>query len=239
MVYKIAVSGRKGGVGKTTVACGLASVFASQGQRVLVVDLDPQSNTAYVLGTDPTAAGTAQLLLGQPSTPVEALENLHVLPGGPDLTSYGVQSSDPEDLADAVESLDYNVILFDCPPGVEYLERLGLVAADIALVCTNAHPLAVMGAGRVINELDARQQKGRRGARRYALVLSMIDLRRSMDQALDAQLVSAYPHIKRLVVRQDTTLAWASAERVPVMEYDPKCKGAEDLQKIAEWVKDA
>ncbi|MGB3518548.1 MAG: ParA family protein [Elainellaceae cyanobacterium] len=239
MVYKIAVSGRKGGVGKTTVACGLASVFASQGQRVLVVDLDPQSNTAYVLGTDPTAAGTAQLLLGQSSIPVEASENLHVLPGGPDLTSYGVQSSDPEDLADAVASLDYDVILFDCPPGVEYLERLGLVAADIALVCTNAHPLAVMGAGRVINELDARQQKGRRGVRRYALVLSMIDLRRSMDQALDAQLVSAYPHTKRLVVRQDTTLAWASAERVPVMEYDPKCKGAEDLQKIAEWVKDA
>lgn len=96
-----------------------------------------------------------------------------------------------------------------------------------------------MGAGRVINELDARQQKGRRGARRYALVLSMIDLRRSMDQALDAQLASAYPQTKRLVVRQDTTLAWASAERVPVMEYDPKCKGAEDLQKIAEWVKDA
>jgi chromosome partitioning protein len=239
MVYKIAVSGRKGGVGKTTVACGLASVFASQGQRVLIVDLDPQSNTAYVLGTDPTAAGTAQLLLGQSSTPVKALENLHVLPGGPDLTSYGVQSSDPEDLADVVESLDYDVILFDCPPGVEYLERLGLVAADIALVCTNAHPLAVMGAGRVINELNARQQKGRRGARRYALVLSMIDLRRSMDQALDDQLVSAYPHTKRLVVRQDTTLAWASAERVPVMEYDPKCKGAEDLQKIAEWVKDA
>jgi chromosome partitioning protein len=239
MVYKIAVSGRKGGVGKTTVACGLASVFASQGQRVLVVDLDPQSNTAYVLGTDPTAAGTAQLLLGQSPIPVEALEKLHVLPGGPDLTSYGVQSSDPEDLADAVESLDYDVILFDCPPGVEYLERLGWVAADTALVCTNAHPLAVMGAGRVINELDARQQKGRRGARRYALVLSMIDLRRSMDQALDAQLASAYPQTKRLVVRQDTTLAWASAERVPVMEYDAKCKGAEDLQKIAEWLKDA
>jgi chromosome partitioning protein len=160
-----------------------------------------------------------------------------VLPGGPDLTSYGVQSSDPEDLADAVDALDYDVMLFDCPPGVEYLERLGWVAADTTLVCTNAHPLAVMGAGRVMNELDARQQKGRRGSRRYALVLSMIDLRRSMDQALDAQLANAYPHIKRLVVRQDTTLAWAGAERVPIMEYAPKCKGAEDLCQIVEWVK--
>jgi chromosome partitioning protein len=65
----------------------------------------------------------------------------------------------------------------------------------------------------------------------------MIDLRRSMDQALDAQLANAYPHIKRLVVRQDTTLAWAGAERVPIMEYAPKCKGAEDLCQIVEWVK--
>jgi chromosome partitioning protein len=60
-----------------------------------------------------------------------------------------------------------------------------------------------------------------------------------MDQSLDAQLASAYPNTKRMVVRQDTTLAWASAERVPLMEYDPKCKGAEDLQKIAEWIKNA
>lgn len=239
MVYKVAVSGRKGGVGKTAVASGLASVFASQGQRVLVIDLDPQSNTAYVLGTDPTAPGTAQLLLEQTPKPVAALPNLHVLPGGPDLISYGVQSSDPEDLADAVEGLDYDVILFDCPPGVEYLERLGWVAADTALVCTNAHPLAVMGAGRVISELESRQQKGRRGASRFALILSMIDLRRSMDQALDAQLAAAYPQTKRLVVRQDATLAWASAERVPLMEYDPKCKGAEDMQQIAGWIQNA
>jgi chromosome partitioning protein len=236
MAKRIAVSGRKGGVGKTTVACGLASVFASRGDRVLVVDLDPQSNAAYVLGTDPTAPGTAQLLLNQAPDPVEAAANLWVLPGGPDLTSYGVQTADPEDLADVIEPLDYDVVLFDCPPGVEYLERMGWVAADTCLVCTNAHPLAVMGAGRVLNELQARQQKQRRGAQRWALVLSMIDLRRSMDQSLDAQLSGAYPEVQRIVVRQDTTLAWASAERVPVMDYAPKCKGAEDLSFIGEWV---
>lgn len=236
---KIAVSGRKGGVGKTTVACGLASVLASQGDRVLVVDLDPQSNAAYVLGADPTAHGTAQLLLGKAPEPVLALPNLSVLPGGPDLTGYGIQTSDPEDLADVVEGLDYDCIIFDCPPGVEYLERLGWVAADTCLVCLNAHPLAVMGAGRVVNELKVRKQKRRRGADRWAFVLSMIDLRRSMDQSLAAQLLEAYPDVEQMLVRQDTTLAWASAERVPLFEYDAKCKGASDMRKIAEWLFDA
>ncbi|MCY7278559.1 MAG: ParA family protein, partial [Phormidesmis sp. CAN_BIN44] len=116
------------------------------------------------------------------------------------------------------------------------LERLALVAANVALVCTDAHPLAVMGAGRVLSELKLRQQKGRKGASRWALVLSKIDLRRSMDQALDQQLALAYPSIERLIVHQDSALAWAGAERMPLMQYEPTSKGAKDLQAIAKWV---
>ena len=234
--HRIAVAARKGGVGKTTVACGLASVLAHLGHRVLVVDLDPQSNAGYLLGTNPTVAGTAELLSGASPTPLEAAPGLHVLPGGPNLTGHNIQALDPEDLADAVAPLNYDVLIFDCPPGVEYLERLGLVAADVALVCTDAHPLAVMGAGRVLNELNLRQQKGRRGASRWALVLSKIDLRRSMDQALDKQLAKTYPSINRFIVHQDSALAWAGAERVPLMQYDPNSRGATDLQVVAEWV---
>jgi chromosome partitioning protein len=233
---RIAVAARKGGVGKTTVACGLASAMAFQGKRVLVVDLDPQSNAGYVLGVDPTALGTAELLSGNAPKPLEAAPNLHVLPGGPDLTDHNIQTLDPEDLADAVAPLNYDVLIFDCPPGVEYLERLGLVAADVALVCTDAHPLAVVGAGRVLNELNLRQQKGRKGAKRWALVLSKIDLRRSMDRAIDEQLAITYPSIKRLTVHQDSALAWAAAERVPLMQSEPSSKGAKDLMAIAEWV---
>lgn len=233
---RIAVAARKGGVGKTTIACGLASVLASQGKQVLVIDLDPQSNAAYVLGANPTAPGTADLLAGGSPEPLEAAPGLYVLPGGPDLSGHTIQSLDPEDLADIVASMSYDAFIFDCPPGVEYLERLGLVASDVALVCTDAHPLAVMGAGRVLNELKLRQQKGRRGASRWALALSRIDLRRSMDQSLDKQLSTAYPSIKRLMVHQDTSLAWAGAERIPLMQYDASCKGAKDLQAIADWV---
>lgn len=233
---RIAVAARKGGVGKTTVACGLASVLAHQGQRVLVVDLDPQSNAGYLLGADPTAPGTAELLSGNSPTPLEAAQGLYVLPGGPDLTGHNIQALDPEDLADAVAPLDYDALIFDCPPGVEYLERLALVAADVVLVCTDAHPLAVMGAGRVLSELKLRQQKGRKGASRWALVLSKIDLRRSMDQALDKQLAATYPSIERLIIHQDSALAWAGAERMPLMQYEPTSRGAKDLQAIAKWV---
>jgi chromosome partitioning protein len=237
--HRIAVAARKGGVGKTTVACGLASVFAARGQTVLVIDLDPQSNAAYVLGADPTAPGTAELLDEKSPQALQVSQNLFVLPGGPNLTGHSIQSLDPEDLADAVKNFNYDVLIFDCPPGVEYLERLGIVASNITLICTDAHPLAVMGAGRVISELKIRQQKGRRGPDKWSLVLSRIDLRRSMDQALDKQLDVSFPDLKRHIIHQDSNLAWASAERVPLAEYDKSTKGTRDLNVIADWIDNA
>lgn len=233
---QIAIAARKGGVGKTTIACGLASVLSTQGLRVLLIDLDPQSNAAYVLGVDPIAPGTAELLSGKTPLPLEATANLHVLPGGPELGSALIQSLHPEELAEATTSLDYDALIFDCPPGNEYLERLGLVAADTALVVMNAHPLAVMGAARVMEMLSSYQHKGRRSPQHWALVLSQIDIRRSLDKQLIPQIKLRYPQIPQFVVHQDTTLSLAAAEQVPLMQYDAKSRGAVELLNLATWI---
>lgn len=234
----MAVAARKGGVGKTTVACGLASVLSHQGLRTLVIDLDPQSNAAYVLGVDPISPGTAELLTGRLPQPLQATLTLHVLPGGPELGSQRIQSLHPEDLAEAVKSLDYEAIVFDCPPGNEYLERLGLVASNTALVVTNAHPLAVMGATRVLEILEAYRDKGRRGPERWALILSQIDARRSLDKQFASQLAQRYPGISRFTVHQDTALSLAAAEQVPLMDYEIGCRGATELVTVAQWILD-
>jgi chromosome partitioning protein len=204
----------------------------------LVIDLDPQSNAAYVLGVDPIAPGTAELLTGGAVSPLEATQELHVLPGGPELGSQRIQSLHPEELAEAVISLNYDVIVFDCPPGNEYLERLGVVAADVALVVTNAHPLAVIGAERVLEILESYQKKGRRGPGRWALVLSQIDARRSLDKQIAPQLALRYPQIPRFVIPQDTTLSLAAAQQIPLMDYDANCRGATELVALAQWVLD-
>jgi chromosome partitioning protein len=234
--YRIAVAARKGGVGKTTIACGLASIFAAQQKSVLVVDLDPQSNAAYALGVDPSAPGTAELLMGKTPTPLVANEYLHVYPGGPNLNNQALQSLHPEDLADIIDRLPYEVIILDCPPGSENLERFGIVAATIALVVTNAHPFALMGADRVLSTLDTYRQKERRSARIWALVLSQIDERRGLDKTLPSELATMYPDIKHLMVHQDINLSQAGAQQIPIVEYAPKSKAAEELKTIAQWV---
>ena len=234
--YRIAVAARKGGVGKTTIACGLASVFAAQQKSVLVIDIDPQSNAAYALGVDPSAPGTAELLMGETPTPLVANEYLHVYPGGPNLNNQALQSLHPEDLADIIDRLPYEVIILDCPPGSENLERFGIVAATIALVVTNAHPFAIMGASRVLATLDSYRQKERRSAKQWALVLSQIDERRGLDKTLPGELEMMYPDIEHLMVHQDTNLSQAGAQQIPMMEYAPKSKAAEELKTIAQWV---
>lgn len=234
--FCIAVAGRKGGVGKTTIACGIASVLASQQKKVLIVDLDPQSNAAFVIGANPTKPGTASLISGILPTPLSVNPYMSVLPGGPDLMNHEVQSCDQEELADVLKNYDFEVAIFDCPPGNEHLERLALKAADTALVVANAHPLALMGASRVLHELELNKKRQRQGAKEWMLVQSQIDTRRSMDRKFDSDLQEKFPTLNRFIIRQDVQLSNAAADRVPIMDYEPIGRGATDLKKIASGV---
>ena len=147
-----------------------------------------------------------------------------------------IQSLHPEDLADAILKMPYDSVLLDCPPGNETLERLGLVAANLTLVVTNAHPFAIMGANRVMGVLESYRNKDRRGPKDWALVLSQVDERRALDKQLPAQLVQRYSDIQHFTIHQDTNLAQAGAQQVPLMDYAPKSRAAEELILISDWI---
>lgn len=233
---KIAVASRKGGVGKSSITSGLAGLFAQDGYNVLAVDLDPQSNLAFILGADPTAPGTSALLAGEDPEPLEVDDHLYVFPGGPELGRQDIARLDPEDLLDALSHWEgFDVILFDCPPGSQHLERLGIVASTKALVVTNAHPMAIVGAGRVIEDLETRHKKKRKGPTEWAIVANMIDARRSLDKRIEEMLEDLDESIPRFRVRQDIKVSMASAQGVPLISYAPDCNAMQDLEKIQSW----
>ncbi len=231
----VATAARKGGVGKTTIAVGCAALSAHSGKRTLIIDLDPQSNVAFALGVDPRASGAADLLLGLHVKPSSATENLLVLPGGPGLNDHTIASLDPEDLADVVQGLPYDLVVIDCPPGSDHLERLGLVAAHIALVVLDAHPFALGGAYRVIDFINQRRSKERRAPAHCALVQSRIDKRRALDRDLEANLLRTHPGLPIHCVRQDIALATATADRRPI-QPDPQSRGIQDLENLTRWI---
>ena len=113
----VAIAARKGGVGKTAISVGLAHRLVARGRRVALIDLDPQSNVAAMLGGDPVAPGTAELLARQAIEP-QRLHGILVYAGGPSLDDPGlVMRLDPNDLSLALARLAVDVVLCDCPSG--------------------------------------------------------------------------------------------------------------------------
>jgi chromosome partitioning protein len=233
----IAVCGRKGGVGKTTIATGLAAIAAASGKQVLIVDLDPQSNVAFGLGVDPTAPGAAEAILGNPVTPQVCPHDarLHILPGGVALTHPDVLARDPDELAEALRGRPYDVIIADCPPGHEHLERFALVAAQVAVVVMDSHPYALAGAQRVLDVIKDRAQRGKPGPRRWCLVQSKVDPRRSLDRGFTEALDQVFPGETRFLVHQEAALANAQAVQQPITLHAPRVRGVQQLEAILAW----
>jgi chromosome partitioning protein len=133
--------------------------------------------------------------------------------------------------------MDYEAMVFDCPPGNEHLERFAITAASTALVVVDAHPFAIVGATRVLEVLGTRRGKGRKGPERWAFVMSRLDGRRSADRELAQALAEGFPEVPRLDVRQDVALAAATADRIPVMKACPTSRGVADLTSITRWLR--
>ena len=168
----IAIVGRKGGVGKTALALGLAAHYSRAGRRVLLVDLDPQGSTSLALGADATGEHLAAMLAGTAAPDVvQPAENLGLGAYCPNLTA-------PRPLRDALAGLEADLVLMDCPPGHADLDRLALHAADVVLAATEPHRLGIAGAARVLDEA-----RGLRPRPRCALVLGRMDERRGLDRA--------------------------------------------------------
>jgi cellulose biosynthesis protein BcsQ len=162
MPRTVAVLNQKGGVGKTTVTLGLASAGASAGRRVLVVDLDPQGSSTWVLGVDADARATATTGDVLRKAPLDGAivasawsELVDVVPARGDL--QGLEDGKARRLARALDRADldrYEVVLIDCPPSLGNLTVNALAAARHALVVVEPSSLGLRGIGAVADTID-------------------------------------------------------------------------------------
>lgn len=158
----IAILNQKGGVGKTTVTLGLASAAASAGRRLLVVDLDPQASSSWVLGLDPTELATTVVDVVEQSasrihdaiTTSAWSDTIDVLPGSPELQRLEAGPSKRLRKALARVEDDYEAVLIDCPPSLGNLTRSALTASRHALVVVEPSALGLRGIGGVADLID-------------------------------------------------------------------------------------
>jgi cellulose biosynthesis protein BcsQ len=160
--HSVAILNQKGGVGKTTVTLGLASAAAAAGRRVLVVDLDPQASSSWVLGVDPEDGGITVADVLHPGgakaaraiRPSTWTEFVDVLPSTPGLQDHESGTSARLRRALEVVADDYEAILVDCPPSLGNLTRNALTAARHAVVVVEPSALGLRGLGGVADAID-------------------------------------------------------------------------------------
>lgn len=164
----VAVLNQKGGVGKTTVTLGLASAAMAAGRRVLVIDLDPQGSSSWVLGVDPETAvvsvGDVLAAKAKSGALLDAIvvsewsDLIDVVPARPDQQQLedGSATRLAKVLAKSAAALDdYEAILIDCPPSLGNLTTNALAAARHALIVVEPSALGLRGIGGVADVIDS------------------------------------------------------------------------------------
>ncbi len=247
MSSTVAIVNQKGGVGKTTITVGLASAARARGHRVLVVDLDPQAASTWVLGVDPTTVKrTIGDVLAAPrgGAAKSAITNtawghlVDVIPASAGLQQLEVLRSGVEQLLGATKpqmrlrraltgiTSSYAMVLIDCPPSLGDLTTNGLAAADRTIVVVEPTALSLRGVAPVADLIERTWSNFNGELELAGVILNRVPAR-SMDAVAHREALSRTVGSSALwepVVPHRVVIAEAAAQRRPL--HDMGARGA-------------
>ena len=234
------IANQKGGVGKTTTCVNLAAGLATAGQRVLLIDLDPQGNATMGSGIDKRSLSHSvyHLLVGL-CTVAEArvrseTGNYDLIPANRDLAGAEIELVDLERrenrLRDALALHEggYDFILIDCPPSLSLLTLNGLCSAHGVIIPMQCEYYALEGLSDLVNSIKKVHANLNRDLSIIGLLRVMFDPRVTLQQQVSAQLEAHFgDKVFKAVVPRNVRLAEAPSHGIPGVVFDRSAKGAQ------------
>ena len=243
----VAIANQKGGVGKTTTAVNLALALAQSGQRVLLIDLDPQGNATSGLTTEPIKSGTIydSLVTRTPLAQVirESRPSLYLAPSSTDLVGAEIELATMEGRerrlkaemqSESTKLMKYNFVLIDTPPSLGLLTLNALVAADSVLVPMQCEYYALEGLSSLLATIRRVKAVLNPELELMGVVLTMFDSRNRLSHEISLEVNKHFPaHVFQTVIPRNVRISESPSHGLAVIEHDPKSVGAEAYRLLA------
>jgi chromosome partitioning protein len=236
----ISILNHKGGVGKTTSVVNIGAGIALTGKKVLLIDIDPQSNLSESFGLIRIKPSIYESFVDELPIPIHQVkDNLSVVPASLDLAMVDLEiageMSRESLLKDIIEPVknQYDFIFIDCPPSMGLLTINALVASDAIFIPLEAEFLAYRGIDSIVGIIDKVKKKLNKSLTVGGVFMTKFNKQRILTKSIQDEVSKYFGEVLfKTVIRVNVALAESPANGKDVFDYAPNSNGAEDYKDL-------